>query len=81
MHSKLHSTQSLLFFMRVCVEDCEKRNDYAGLVELHEQWAESCAWDDRSHEEQEFLLSLACEILPKLKQAQYVKPTRLVLFS
>lgn len=67
--------------MKDCAEDCVKRNDYAGLVELHEQWASSCAWEDRSWDEQEFLLRLACEVLPKLKRAQYVKPTRLVLFS
>lgn len=81
MYSDLRRISSLLFSMEKCAEGCVKRNDYAGLVELHEQWASSSAWEDRSWDEQEFLLGLACEVLPKLKRAQYVKPGRIMLFS
>ena len=80
MFSLLRSVDSKLFWFKICAEDCVNRNDYDGLRELHAQWAAICRWEERSWGEQEFLLSLSCEVLPKLRQAQYV-PSKILKFS
>lgn len=79
MFSTLRERNVGLFFMDASVEDCLRRNDYDGLVELQDQWSGNMKWEDRTFEEQEFLLCLSCEILSNLKKRQYVQPKRLIL--
>lgn len=59
----LKATDTKAFLFKAMAEDCQKRGAYDELRELMAQWSTTCAWADRSFEEQEVLLWIACEVL------------------